>query len=223
LFSSSSGAAALDDRERSFDRIEAVLSDCHVGRRARDVDVEPEDADLGRRDQAWKRLRDDGCVRPEPRKHTLERAVPTTLLLHDGLKLHRRERGEPEPAKTEDGADDCYEPGFHVSASSAVEPIAVAGGPKRRRAPELLGRGSNHVDVAVQDERIAAGAGSGPVRDHVPLAGDVPRERGGQRMGPKCVCVHCDVDRLEPEKVAAIASSMISGPTPRSRASSAPR
>ena len=95
---------ARDDRERRLDRVRALLCIAGVRRRARDVDVEPEHADLRDRDRRGERLGDHTRVRPEAADRALERAVAGALLLDDRLQLHRRERREPEAASALHGA-----------------------------------------------------------------------------------------------------------------------
>ena len=81
------------DREGGLDRVDALSRFADVGGRTGDVDVEPEDADLGDGDRAGKRLGDERGIRAEGsgdgREDALERAVARALLLDDRLQLHR--------------------------------------------------------------------------------------------------------------------------------------
>jgi hypothetical protein len=60
---------------------------------------------------------------------------------------------QAQPPQRIHGEDVCGEPGLHVCAATAVEPIALDAGLVGRRLPERLWADGNDIDVTVQDQR----------------------------------------------------------------------
>ena len=171
-----------------------------MSRQAADVDVEPQDADLGHREVVVVGLGQHGSVGVRAGQQALQRAVAGALLFDDGLELDIAAQSHARSPQRPYGAGHRDQAGLHVARAAAVEPVAVAPRVERVTGPQGRARRRDHVNVAVEDERTAGRVGSGfagPCRDHVALALDGPRERRVMRIGADGVGVHRDIDRLE--------------------------
>ena len=194
-----------DDRVSCLDRVDALLRLRDVHGRTRDVDVEPEDTDLRRRDEGRVRLGDDCRFRGVARHQALQGAIASALLLDDGLQEHGCTGLQAESPQPEHRTDDRREPRLHVPRAATVEPVAVARGLEGWSAPQLLRCRADDVDVPIEDQRPRAGDDGftrAPGSTDVALSLDVPVERRCVWIGPKSIRPHDNVERLEVEGVA---------------------
>ena len=122
-------------------------------------------------------------------------------------------RREPELPEAADGAEDGGETALHVRGAPAVEPPVLAIAAEGLAAAPLRERlGTDHVDVAVQDQRAPLRAfGGQPGGHHVRLAVDLPVEGSGLRVRAQRRGVHGNVDRLEAQIPQDLANDPLPG------------
>ncbi len=177
---------------------------------AGDGDVEPQHPDLGGREGGAERLDHDAGVGRVAGGHAGQSAVAAALLLDHRLQRQPACRLDPDPAQRGRSHHRRDQPRLHVARAAPVHPVAVDGGAERRRAPQAVGLGADHVDVAVEDQRSAASVTAEP-GDHVALAGDVPREGCGVGVGAQLRGIHRHVDRLQSQLAVGLCHHRLAG------------
>ena len=170
--------------------------------RARDVDVEPEDADLrdGDRGAGYGSVTTAASARRGRRAGTAARRCRVHSSSTTDCSCTGAARRQPEPPQPAHGADHRDQAGLHVAGAAPVEPVAVARGSNGGRAP--------------QRARLAGGRRRRG--RSAPASGPPRRRRPGRRR--RCACPRRPTRTARHAGWARSASASIGTSTARARA-----